>query len=257
MAPVKFEIVQEHIALVTIQRPDVRNSVNLEVAQGLDAAVKRVEADPEIRVAILTGAGGAAFCAGADLNLVAAGQIDDLYTPDGQFAGFVCHPRKTPWIAAVDGFAMAGGCEIALACDMIVASENSVFGLPEVTRGLVAAAGGVYRVVRAMPRAIAMELLATADRLPAARAAELGLVNHLAEPGKAVERAIELAARIAANAPVAVQESLQLAREAFDHDDATLFAMGLAAQDRIKLTEDFAEGPRAFIEKRAPQWKGR
>jgi enoyl-CoA hydratase/carnithine racemase len=256
MEPVSLELVAPHVALVTIQRPEARNSVNGAVALALDRAVKLVEKDPDIWAAILTGAGGVAFCAGADLKQIAAGGMDGLYTPDGAFAGFVQHPRAKAWIAAVEGFALAGGCEIALACDMIVASENSVFSLPEVTRGLVAAAGGVYRLVRALPRAIALELIATGEQLAAGRAAELGLVNHVAAKGEALHAAIRLAERIAANAPVAVRESLQVARQAFDHDDRTLFALGLEAQERIKLTEDFKEGPLAFIEKRAPQWNG-
>ena len=257
MEPVSFELVQPHVALITIQRPEARNAVDDGVAWALDAAVKRVENDPEIRAAILTGAGGVAFCAGADLKQVAQGGLDGLYTPDGAFAGFVQHPRSKPWIAAVEGFAMAGGCELALACDLIIASEQSVFSLPEVTRGLIAAAGGAYRIVRALPRAIALELIATGAQLPAHRAAALGLINHLTAQGQALAGAIEVAQRIAANAPIAVQESLQLARRAYDLDDLTLFDMGLAAQERIKLTEDFSEGPRAFIEKREPNWQGR
>lgn len=252
-----IENVSPHIALVTIQRPEARNAVNGDVASALDRAVKQIEADPEIWAAVLTGAGGFAFCSGADLKEVSAGRMDTLYTPDGAFAGFVKHPRTKVWIAAVDGFAFAGGFEIALACDMIVASENSSFALPEVTRGLIAAAGGVYRLVRAMPRAIALELLATGDRLSAERAAAFGLVNTVTKQGQAVDGAIELANRVCANAPVAVRETLGVARRAYDLDDDALFALGLEGQDRVMLTEDFAEGPLAFIEKRAPQWKGR
>ncbi|WP_066554619.1 crotonase/enoyl-CoA hydratase family protein [Croceicoccus bisphenolivorans] len=246
-----------HVAVVTINRPDARNAVNGEVAAALDAAVKQVENDPDIWAAVLTGAGGTAFSAGADLKEVSKGNIDSLYTKDGQFAGFVKHPRDKVWIAAVDGFALAGGCELALACDMIVASENSTFALPEVTRGLVAAAGGVYRIVRAIPRALAFELIATGERLPAPRAAELGLVNRVVPQGEALAGALELAQKICANAPIAVRESLKVARQALDHDDDALFDMGLEAQERVKVTEDFREGPLAFIEKRAPQWKGR
>lgn len=257
MAVLTVEVVAPHVALVTIRRPDARNSINSEVAQALDQAVKQIEADPELWVAVLTGEGGVAFCAGADLKEVSAGRINGLFTKDGQFAGFVKHPRNKVWIAAVDGFALAGGCELALTCDMIVASETSVFALPEVTRGLIAAAGGVYRLPRAIPRAIAMELLATGDRLPAGRAAEFGLINRVTPQGQAVAEAVKLAERIAANAPVAVRESLGVARRAYDLDDDALFQLGLEAQDRIMKTEDFAEGPLAFIEKRAPRWKGR
>jgi enoyl-CoA hydratase len=257
MDAVTREIVAAHVALVTINRPEARNSINGDVTRQLDQQVKAIEADPDIWAAVLTGAGGVAFCAGADLKEVSAGNMDDLYTPDGAFAGFVKHPRQKVWIAAVEGFAMAGGCELALACDMIVASEPSVFALPEVTRGLIAAAGGVYRLVRALPRAIALELLATGDRLPAARAAELGFINRVTPQGQAVTEAIAIASRICANAPIAVRETLGVARQAYDLDDDTLFALGLAAQDRVMTTEDFAEGPRAFIEKRPAVWKNR
>ena len=257
MNSVTVEIAAPHVALVTIRRPEARNSVNGAVAAGLDRAVKQIEADPDIWVAILSGEGGVAFCAGADLKEVSAGRMQELFTADGQFAGFVKHPRSKLWIAAVEGFAMAGGFEIALSCDMIIASENSVFSLPEVTRGLIAAAGGLYRLVRSMPRALALELLATGDRLTAARAAEFGLVNHVTVPGGAIAEALALARKITANAPIAVRESMQVARRAFDMDDDQLFALGLEAQKRIVTTEDFAEGPRAFIEKRSPNWKGR
>ncbi|MDR7156867.1 enoyl-CoA hydratase/carnithine racemase [Sphingobium xenophagum] len=257
MNVVTVEIAAPHVALVTIRRPEARNAINGFVAQALDRAVKQIESDPDLWVAVLTGEGGVAFCAGADLKEVSAGRLSELFTPDGQFAGFVKHPRDKVWIAAVEGFAMAGGCEIALACDMIVASETSTFALPEVMRGLIAAAGGMYRLARALPRAIAMEMLATGECLPATRAAEFGLVNRLTPHGGAVTGALELAVQIASNAPVAVHESLQVARRAYDLDDNALFALGLDAQDRVMATEDFVEGPLAFIEKRAPRWKGR
>lgn len=257
MTSVLYEMPRPHVALVTINRPDARNAVNAQVTAQLDAAVKRAEADPDIWAAVLTGTGGVSFCSGADLKEVSSGNLDALYSPDGQFAGFVKHPREKAWIAAVEGFALAGGCELALACDMIVASETSSFALPEVTRGLVAAAGGVYRLPRAIPRAIALELIATGDRIPASRAAQLGLVNHVTPPGGALEGALALAEKICANAPIAVRESLKVARRALDFDDDALFQLGLAAQDVVKVTDDFQEGPRAFIEKRAPHWRGR
>lgn len=256
MDSVTVEVVAPHVALVTIRRAEARNAVNGAVALGLDRAVKSIEADPDIWTAILTGEGGVAFCAGADLKEVSAGRMQDLFTPDGQFAGFVKQPRTKVWIAAVEGFAMAGGFEIALACDMIVASDNSVFSLPEVTRGLIAAAGGAYRLPRVMPRALAFELLATGERISAVRAAELGILNRVTPQGEAVAQAIALAECVNRNAPIAVRESLGIARRAYDVSDDALFALGLEAQDRIMTTEDFAEGPRAFVEKRAPQWKG-
>ena len=257
MDAVSVELAAPHVALVTIRRPDARNAVNGDVAAALDTIVKQIEADPDIWVAVLTGEGGVAFCSGADLKEVSAGRLNGLYTPDGQFAGFVKHPRSKVWIAAVEGFALAGGFEIALNCDMIVASQNAEFALPEVTRGLVAAAGGVYRTVRALPRALAFELIATGQRLSARRAADLGLVNHVTDVGSAVGEAVALAGRICANAPIAVRESLGVARRAFDLDDDALFSLSLEAQARNMETDDFAEGPRAFIEKRAPEWTGR
>jgi enoyl-CoA hydratase/carnithine racemase len=153
--------------------------------------------------------------------------------------------------------ALAGGFELALACDLIVASEEAAFGLPEVTRGMLAAAGGAYRLLRALPRAVAIELISTGDRLPAKRAHSLNLVNSLAPKGEAVKVASELAQRICRNAPIAVRESLAIARQAFDLDDATLSRYSSEAQARLMQTEDFAEGPRAFVEKRPPRWRGR
>jgi hypothetical protein len=141
---------------VTLRRPEARNAINAEVVATLGRLVQQLEADPEIWVVVLTGAGGQAFSSGADLKEVAAGRIDSLWTAEGGFAGFVAADRTKPWIAAVDGFALAGGCELALACDMIVASEDASFGLPEVTRGLIPAAGGAYRLPRALPRALAL-----------------------------------------------------------------------------------------------------
>lgn len=254
---VTLEVLRPHIALVSIQRPQARNAINAEVAKQLAKIVRGVESDPDIWVAVLTGAGGKAFCAGADLGEVAEGGMEALFTSDGAFAGFVKYPRQKVWIAAVEGFAVAGGCEIALSCDMIVASEQSVFSLPEVKRGLIAAAGGAYRLVRALPRSIAIELIATGGDLRAPRAFELGLINRITAEGRAVEEALALASCICANAPIAVRESLQLARQAFDLDDDSLFALGLSAHERIMLTRDFAEGPRAFLEKRSPVWEGR
>ena len=245
-----------HILLVTIDRPDVHNAVNREVAEGLARAVQMSEADPDIWVVILTGAGGRAFCAGADLNEVAAGNLDRLFLPNGGFAGFVHAVRSRVWIAAVDGFALAGGFEIALACDLIVAAESSTFGLPEVKRGLIASAGGVYRLSRLLPRNVANELIATGARLDCARAHSLGLVNHVASSGEAVDQAIRLSLAICENAPLAVQESLKIARLSLDQSDYELAQLSNERQAWIMKTRDFAEGPRAFLEKRKPNWTG-
>ena len=254
---VLFEKKGPHVALVTINRFEARNAVNGAVAEAIEGIVESTENDTDIRAVVLTGTGGKVFSAGADLKEVSAGNIDKLIRPRTGFAGFVHNPRNKPWIAAVDGFALAGGCELALACDMIVASRTSTFGLPEVTRGLAASAGGLYRLPRALPRAIAIELILTADRLPAERAAAFGMVNHLVDEGEAVNAALQLAEKIAANAPLAVTESLKVARLSADLTDAELARLSNEAQDRLQLTEDFKEGPLAFIEKRAPVWKGR
>ena len=255
-ACVRIGVPRAHVAVVTIDRPEARNAVNNAVAVALGAAVQRLEADPEIWCVVLTGAGDKVFSAGADLKEISAGRLHSLFTPEGGFAGFVQAPRRKPWIAAVNGFALAGGCELALACDMIVASDDATFGLPEVTRGLVASAGGVYRLPRALPRALAMELIATGNRFEAARALQFGMINHVVPKARTLEFAVELAASIAANAPVAVRESLAIARLAYDTNDASLARLSSEAQIRVMLTDDFKEGPLAFVEKRAPRWVG-
>jgi enoyl-CoA hydratase len=254
--PVTCEMVQDHVALVTLNRPTARNAVNAELARALDAIVRRTESDPDIWVVVLTG-GGDVFCAGADLKEVAAGRASDLFTAAHGFAGFVDAERRKPWIAAVNGTALAGGCEIVLACDLVVASADASFGLPEVSRGLIAAAGGLYRLPRALPRNIAIELALTADSLDAPRAASLGLVNRVVERGQLLPEALGLAARITRNAPVAVRESLQVARRVHDLDEAGLRALTKQSRDRVAASEDYREGPRAFVEKRPPRWIGR
>ena len=248
---------QGRVAVITIRRPEARNAVNGDVARGMEGAIDRLEADDEVWVGIVTGE-GSVFSAGADLKAIAAGQAGDLATAKGGFAGITRRERTKPIIAAVDGPALAGGCEIALACDLIVASTAAAFGLPEVKRSLVAAAGGLFRLPRNLPPKIAMEVILTGDPLPAERAHALGLVNELVEPGQAVAAALALAERIAANAPVAVWESRKvvLMADAGAPDDELWNESG-AAFGRVAQTEDFAEGPRAFIEKRPPAWKGR
>lgn len=245
------------VALVTINRPEARNAVNGAVARGLEAAVERAEADGDIWAVVLTGAGPHAFCAGADLKEVSAGRVADLATEKGGFAGFVRAPRTKLWVAAAQGHALAGGLELLLACDLAVAAETATFGLPEVKRSLVAAAGGVFRLPRAVPKAVALRMIATGGPISAADALRFGLVNEVVPAGEVRAAALALAGEVCANAPVAVRESLAIARRAADLDEAALWELSRAAGARIRETEDFKEGPRAFVEKRPPRWTGR
>jgi enoyl-CoA hydratase/carnithine racemase len=219
--------------------------------------VHDTEKDPNVWVVILTGAGDIAFSAGADLKAVSQGGGSALGTAQGGFAGFVHQPRTKPWIAAVNGFALAGGCEIMLSCDLVVAVEEAAFGLPEVKRGLVAGAGGLYRLPRALPKAIALELIMTGAHFDAKRALHYGLVNRLVPRAQLMDEALKLANAICENAPIAVRESLRVARQALDHTDAELRDLSAVASRTVAATEDYKEGPRAFIEKRAPRWVGR
>ena len=245
------------IAIVTLNRPDARNAINVEVTDLLEAAVHDLEADPNISVVILTGAGEVAFSSGADLKEVAKGNLSKLIFGPHGLGGFVFHPRHKPWIAAIEGLALAGGCELALACDLIVATEGGAFGLPEVSRGLVASAGGVYRLPRAIPHAIAVESVVTGNPFSAERAYELGMVTRLVPKGEALSTAVALAKDIARNAPIAVRESLGICRKSLDLDDDALRRLSDEAQERVMATEDFSEGALAFVEKRPPKWKGR
>jgi enoyl-CoA hydratase/carnithine racemase len=248
------ETVAEHIDLITINRPDARNAVNGDVALGIAEAVEATENDPEVWVVVLTGAGDKAFCAGADLKAVARGGFDNIATSPGGFAGFIKQPRTKPWIAAVKGFALAGGFEIALACDLIVAAEESSFGLPEVKRGLMAAGGGLHRLSRAMPRALALELIMTGASFGARDAFLHGLVNRVVPQNRVIEEAVGLARLICENAPLAVRASLRVARQAFDLTDTELLVLSIEATRSLESTDDFKEGPLAFIEKRLPRW---
>jgi enoyl-CoA hydratase len=248
--------VRGRVALITIDRPEARNAVNGAVAEGLEAAVTRLEDDDALWAGVITGR-GPAFCAGADLKEIAAGRADALHTERGGFAGITRLPRAKPLIAAVDAPALAGGCEIVLTCDLVVASRAATFGVPEVKRALVAGAGGLFRLPRVLPRTIALELALTGDPITAERAYALGMVNALVEPGEAVAAALALAERICANAPRAVQASRDLVLRGLLADDAENWAMTDAALPVVMQGEDFAEGPRAFIEKREPVWTGR
>lgn len=246
----------DHVGTITINRPEARNAVNAEVASGIEAALDQAEADDDVWVVILAGA-GPVFCAGADLKAISAGEAGSLVTARGGFAGLVARQRTKPLIAAVDGPALAGGTEIVLACDMVVASTEARFGVPEVKRSLVAAAGALFRLPRKLPANLATELVLTGDPISAERAHQFGMVNVLCEPGEAMARALELAGRVAVNAPLAVRESLAVMNYTRDVSDDEAFAESNRAMARLSATEDFAEGPLAFIEKRDPVWKGR
>jgi enoyl-CoA hydratase len=256
---VEYEL-DGHIAVITIKRPEARNAVNTAVAQGIEAAIDKLEEDPEAWVGIITGGQtekGWIFCAGADLKQMAT-DPGGMSTAKGGFGGFVQRERTKPVIAAVDGPALAGGTEIVLAADMVVASKTAVFGIPEVKRNLVAAAGGLFRLPRKIPRNIAMELALT-GRLdfPAEQAHHFGLVNHLAEEGQALERAKELAGQICQAAPLAVAESRKIVVEATDQPDEVGWKMSGEGIVKMFGTEDFVEGLTAFAEKRDPVWKGK
>jgi enoyl-CoA hydratase/carnithine racemase len=251
-----YEVVDDHIAIITLNRPQVRNAMNGALSNAVEYLVKKVESDDEIRVAILTSSNDRVFCAGADLGEIAAGRGHTIATADGGFGGFVDAKRNKPWIAAVKGYALAGGGELCLACDMIVASDDAKFGLPEVKRGLFAGAGGVHRLPRALPRNVALELVATGEPLDADRAYALGLVNRVTPAADVLDTALALARTIAANAPVSVRESLTVARLSGEQTDAALRAMSREASQRVSATQDSKEGPRAFLEKRPARWVG-
>ena len=248
--------VDGRVATITLDRPEQRNAVDPELTEELGAAVAAFEADPEVWVAILTGA-GPNFCAGADLKALAAGRAAELTTEQGGFAGWVRYPRTKPVIAAVTGFALAGGTELVLACDLVVAAPDAQFGLPEVTRGIVAAGGGLFRLPRALPPARAAELVLTGERLGAEEAHRLGMVNHLVPVEQVLGKAREIADRICANAPVAVRESLAVVRDAYELSEQEAWDRSAQAMARARASEDAKEGPRAFAEKRAPRWTGR
>jgi enoyl-CoA hydratase len=248
--------VQGHIGVLTINRPEKKNAVNGDVAQGMEAGIDQIEDDPDVWLGVLTHKGDV-FSAGADLKAINEGRAGELNTAKGGFGGIAARERTKPIIAAVDGPALAGGTEIVLSCDLVVASTAASFGIPEVKRSLVAAAGGLFRLPRVLPPNIALELGLTGDPITAERAYQFGLVNELCEPGQAFEAALGLAGRIAANAPLAVRETRRLMIELRGVDDKTAFSESGRALMGLAATEDFWEGPKAFLEKREPQWKGR
>jgi enoyl-CoA hydratase len=241
------------IAVITINRPQARNAVDLTVAEGIAAAIDEFEARTDLTVAILTGAGGT-FCAGMDLKAFSRGELPSV--AGRGFGGLTERLPTKPLIAAVEGWALAGGCELALSADLIVAARDAKFGLPEVRRGLVAAAGGLLRLPKILPYQLAMCVALTGEPLTAETAHAHGLVTMLSEPGKALGTARELAATIAANGPLAVRATKQIINMAIDYASADAFAAQRELAQAVFASADAQEGARAFAEKRSPVWKG-
>jgi enoyl-CoA hydratase len=245
---------RDYVEILRINRPEAKNAVNDAVAQGLEDALDEIENDPAARVVVLTGTGDT-FSAGADLKMVAAGNADRFITKRGGFAGFVMRDFPKPIIAAVNGTAVAGGFEIALACDLIVAAETAVFGLFEVKRGLFAAGGGLIRLPRRVPLTLAMEIAIVGTTIDAARAYEVGLVNRIVPANEVLDCAIGLATEIAANSPLAVRNTRQMVRQAGDLTEADGWKRSAELSREVFASPDSIEGATAFAEKRAPVWR--
>src|SRR4051812_14412097 len=244
---------RDRVLLITLNRPDARNAVNLAMAEGMNAALDELDSADDLSVGVIAGE-GKGFSSGMDLKAFATGERP--WAARG-FAGIVQKPAEKPLIAAIEGFAVAGGLEIALACDLIVAAEGAKLGVPEAKRGLVAAGGALRQLPRRLPAAIAMELALTGETITAERGAELGLVNRLADPGKALDVALGLAEEVAANAPLATAASKSILNRQGSWDDETFWAKQGEIVAPVFTSEDAIEGATAFSEKRAPDWKGR
>jgi enoyl-CoA hydratase len=249
-------LVERHgaILLITMNRPRVRNAVNQAMSHGIAAAVDLLDADPTLNVGILTGA-GETFCSGMDLKAFVNGERPEI---EGRgIAGISEAPPKKPLIAAVEGYALAGGCEIMLACDLVVAADTAKFGIPEVTRGLVAGAGGLLRLPKKIPTQIALEYALTGAHFSAAEARSWGLVNRLTQQGGALEGALELAGLIIANGPVAVQATKRIVMESANWSEREAWDKQRSIVDDVLATDDAREGALAFAEKRPPVWTGK
>ncbi len=245
---------EDGVLVVTLNRPQAKNAANKALAEGVAAAMDQLDSDDSLRVAILTGAGGT-FCSGMDLKAFVSGETPHI--PGRGFAGLTEQGPRKPLIAAVEGYALAGGLELAISCDMIVAADNAMFGIPETKRGLAAAAGGLVKLPRQIPSRVAMELALTGDFISAQRAYELGLINHVVDAGTALEGAKALAAKIAATGPLAVAVSKQVILEQTDWSQDEMFQKQGDIVNPVFVSEDAIEGATAFAEKRAPNWKGK
>ena len=245
---------RDSVLLITLNRPEARNAINTAVAEGIAAALDELDADDALKAGVLTGA-GRSFCAGMDLKAFVAGERP--WVGDRGFAGIVQRASRKPLIAAVEGFAVAGGFEIALACDLLVAARNAKLGVPEVRRSLVAAGGALLRMPQRMPYALAMELALTGDPIEASRGHELGVVNRLTEPGQAVVVGLELAERIAANGPLALAATKEVLQAQRDWSQEEFWERQRAIVEPVFASQDAQEGAAAFAEKRAPVWQGR
>lgn len=246
--------VEDGIMTVTLNRPKAKNAANKALADGVAAAMDELDSNNDIRVAIITGAGGT-FCSGMDLKAFVSGELP---VAEGRgFAGITERGPKKPLIAAVEGYALAGGLELMISCDLIVAADNAQFGIPEVKRGLAAAAGGLMKLPRQIPSRLAMELALTGDFIGAPRAAEMGLINEVVPAGTALEGAKALAARICANGPLAVQVSKQVVVQSAQWSEDEQWVKQQELTSPVFSSEDAIEGSVAFAEKRAPNWKGK
>lgn len=243
-----------HVGIFTLNRPKAMNAISAEVSEQLEALLDQFEADDDLWIGIIRSSHPKVFCAGADLKSIASGK--PVFTKKGGFAGLVQYPRTKPLIACVGGQALAGGCEVVLACDLVVASREAMFGVPEVKRSLIAAAGGLFRLPRKLPHHVAMEMNLTGDSLPAERMYHFGFINKLVD-GDPLEAALELAKRIEANAPLAVRQAKRVVDMAAKLSEEDAFKLSGEAMKLLSKTEDYKEGPRAFIEKRAPRWTGK